>query len=128
LGQESKYGVDLTESELLSRLAAGTKDGYLPISVVAYPTQDAILFALTFRKNTTNALWEVHRKLTASDLSAKAIEMAEKQFTPESVTAYAWDGAVHYCGVWIKEPPRPVEFPIQLAIIKQPGWETIVDA
>jgi len=128
LGRQSKYGLNLAEVELLERLEENRKDGYLPISVVAYPTQGELRFATTFRENTTKAVWEVHRNLTAADLNAKAAALAEKRFTPASVTACPWDGAVRYCGVWVKEPPRPVEFPKEATYINQPGWETIVDA
>jgi serine/threonine protein kinase len=127
-GMQSKYGLNLAEAELLERLEENRKDGYLPISVAAYPTQGELRFAATFRENTTKAVWEVHRNLTAADLSAKAEALAEKRFTPAAVTACPWDGAVRYCGVWVKEPPRPVEFPQQATFINQPGWETIVDA
>jgi hypothetical protein len=124
----SKYGFNLTEAELLERLAADAKDGYLPNVVVAYPARGEAQFATVSRKNTTNAVWEVHRNLTAADLSAKARSLSEKQFTPAALTAYAWDGAVRYCGVWVKEPPRPVAFPRQATLINHPGWEIIVDA
>jgi hypothetical protein len=35
--------------------------------------------------------------------------MAKRGFVPSSVTAYPFDGAVRYCVVWVKEPPKAKE-------------------
>jgi len=103
-------GGTLTETELVDQLAAGGKEGYLPNSVAAYPTPGEIKFATVFRKNTTNAVWEVHRNLTAAELKAKAKALAERQFTPASVTACPWDGAVLTAVCGSKSLPSRLNF------------------
>jgi hypothetical protein len=75
------------------------------VSVVAYPNQGELRFAVTCREDPTKAAWEVHRDLTAADLKAKASELAAKGLAPASVTACPWDGAVRYTTVWVKESP-----------------------
>jgi hypothetical protein len=102
-GQESVYGLNLNETELVSQLEKHRNDGYRPVSVVAYPNQDELRYAVTYREDATKSAWEVHRDLTAADLKAKAAELRTKGLAPASVTAYPWDGAVRYVVVWVKE-------------------------
>jgi hypothetical protein len=66
--------------------------------------------------------------LTTDAFRAKAADLIEHGFTPASLTVCPWDGAVRYSSIWIKEPPKPVDFPKQARIIAQAGWETLVDA
>ena len=98
--------MNLNEAELVSRLETQRDEGRRPVSVVAYPDQGELRFAVAFAEDPTKSAWEVHRDLTAADLKAKAAELAAKRFTPASLTACPWDGAVRYAVVWVKEPPR----------------------
>ena len=127
-GSKSKYGIDLDEADLTTRLTDSEREGFLPISVSGYPSEGQLQFAATFQENATKAAWEVHRNQTSAELATKSAELSASGFTPASVTAYPWDGAVRYCSVWVKEPPKPVAFPSQSTLIDQPGWQTIVDA
>jgi serine/threonine protein kinase len=100
------HGFELSEAELTAQLEEYRGDGYRPVSVVPYPNQGELRFAVTYREDATKSAWEVHRDLTAADVKGKAAELGAKGLTPASVTAYPWDGAVRYAVVWVKEPPR----------------------
>jgi hypothetical protein len=105
LSQKSVYGLNLDEAELVRQLEKHRGDGYRPGSVVAYPNEGVLRFAVTYREDTTKSAWDVYRDLTAADLKAIAVELAAKGLAPASVTACPWDGAVRYAVVWVNEPP-----------------------
>src|SRR5262249_31887627 len=104
LGQKSVYGLHLNENELVRHLEKHRNGGSRRVSVVAYPNEDQLRFAVTYREDANKSAWEVHRDLTAADLKAKAAELGAKGLAPASVTASPWDGAVRYAVVWVKEP------------------------
>jgi hypothetical protein len=106
VGRKSVYDLDLNGTELDRELEKHRNDGHRPVSVVAYPNQDELRFAVTYQEDATKSAWEVHHDLTAADLKAKATESAAKGLTPASVTGCPWGGTVRYAAVWVKEPSR----------------------
>jgi hypothetical protein len=72
--------------------------------LVAYPRENAVAFAAVTVPNVSGWEWETDTDLTALELPAKVGEAAKRSFHPTVVSAYAWDGAVRYCVVWVKEP------------------------
>jgi hypothetical protein len=107
-GQESVYVLNVTETELNRRLEQ-YRTSHTPLSVVPFPSEDGLRFAATFRANSTESTWELHRNLVVDEFRAKATELVERGFAPASVTISPWDGAVRYTSIWTKDPPKPVE-------------------
>jgi hypothetical protein len=126
--EEAPFGLGLTPDALTAFLAEQRKAGNRPTSVSACPSGDGLLWAATTIPNRDKAEWEVVRNLPAGALKGKAAELAGRGFRPASVTAYPWDGAVRYTGVWVKDPPRPVPYPKAPIAVRAGGWEVLADA
>jgi hypothetical protein len=75
-------------------------------SLVAYTRGGALEFAAVAWPNADKGEWQTDTNLTAAQLKAKATDLAARGFRPACVTACVWDGAVRYCAVWVKEPPK----------------------
>jgi serine/threonine protein kinase len=103
-GQESVYGVGLTSEELLMRAERQRKDGYRPLSVVAYPIEGELRFAATFGENAASTEWSIRLGETCAKLQTTANEMVDRGLRPASVTMCPWDGAVRYYSVWMNQP------------------------
>jgi hypothetical protein len=118
----------LAEADLAGEIAKVRAGGRIPISLAAAVEKDRPEFALLSGKNTGQFGWQAEWGLTAAQLAESAKARQAGQFRPDTVTAYGWDGAVRYCVVWVKEPPRPVKYPEKATLIEMPGWEILADA
>jgi hypothetical protein len=122
------YGLDLYSSELTTFLETEQKKGLRPCSLSACARQGTLRFAVVMESNSEKWEWLTQSGLTATELKARTTEQAEKGFRPSCVTAYPWDGAVRYCVVWVKEPPKPVPYPKEPKLIEVAGWQIYTDA
>jgi hypothetical protein len=127
-GVKTAHAFGLTGPRFTEFLDQQRAAGLRPTSVAAAPQDGEVLFAATMADSPTVVAWEVDTGLTAQTLRTRAKDMAGRQFVPTSVTAYPWDGAVRYCVVWVKEPPRSVEYPKQPTLIEVPGWQVLSNA
>jgi hypothetical protein len=75
-------------------------------SLAAYETEGKLRFAATATSNPTKSEWTVDTNLTAQALKGKTETNVKAGLRPSCITAYAWDGAVRYCVIWVKEPPK----------------------
>ena len=126
--QEMTEGRTFSALKLQEFFDTARKNGRIPLTLAGYLSQGVPAFATVAGPNAENLEWQTDTTLTAAELKTKAATLAEKGFRPASVTAYAWDGAVRYCVVWVKEPPKPVAYPKQATLIETPGWEMLTDA
>jgi hypothetical protein len=106
-GEEAVYGFALSEGELQAQLDQRRMEGYCPLSVVPYPADGELRYMATFRRCAPSSVWEVHRGLTATELSAAAAQFTAQGLTPSSVSVCAWDGTPRYCCVAMHEPDSP---------------------
>jgi serine/threonine protein kinase len=119
---------NLSAAELMAFLEKARRDDQIPLSVVGYAADAALMFAAVSGPNRDKLAWETSIGLTAAQLKAKTDEQAKQGFRPSCVTVYPWDGAVRYCVVWVKEPPKPVPFPKEKKLLEVPGWQILADA
>ena len=82
--------------------------GYRPNVVSTVSLQGELRYTAVMWPDAAKSDWKVEDGLTAAVLKEKAVAMAKTGFRPSCVTAYPWDGAVRYCVVWVKDPPKPV--------------------
>lgn len=115
-------------AELDAFLASAREDGLLVKNVCAYTRLGKLEFAAVAWPGQEKSEWQVDTDVAAAEFQAKAAANAEKGLRPESVTAYAWNGAVRYCAVWVKEPTPPVPYPKNPTLVKLPGWQILADA
>jgi hypothetical protein len=126
--EESDYVQAASAEELTRFLEDSRSKGYHPTTVAASTLDGEVRFSAVAVPDPNKTTWEVHHGLTAPALKLKASAMADKGFHPTCVTAYPWDGAVRYCVVWVKEPPRPVPYPKEPTLVEAPGWQFLTDA
>ena len=100
------YKFGMTADQVGEFLAKQHTDNFLPRSLAAINHEDVLLFTAVCEPNQQKQEWDTDTNLLPLQLKAKTAEMAKKGFRPSCVTAYPWDGAVRYCVVWVKEPPR----------------------
>ena len=122
------YSPDLGPDELPLFLGKGQTDGYRPSSLAACVANGSPRFAVVMEPNTGKWEWQTDVNLTTVELQTKATALAAKGFHPSCVTAYPFDGAVRYCAVSVKEPPKPVPYPKGPTLIEIPGWQFLTDA
>jgi hypothetical protein len=122
------YLLSAEASRLTEFLEEKRKEGYVPAGLSAVALDNELRFTALMLPRKVKGVWEAHIDLRTEDVKSKSASLADKGFRPASITAYPWDGAVRYCVVWVKDPPRPVPSPKQAMTITQPGWETLIDA
>jgi hypothetical protein len=111
-----KYGA--TAAQLAAFLDEQRRNNFLPRSLAAVAHNGAVEFTTVCEPNRQKWDWQADTGLTAAELKSKSAEFAGKGFRPSCVTAYAWDGAVRYCVVWVKdlskakEPAATPELPL----------------
>jgi hypothetical protein len=103
------YSSEMTAPRFAEFLAKHRTEGFRPTSVAAVPQDGELLFAATMADNPPKATWEVDTNLTSQTFGPKSTDMATRGFAPTCVTSYPWNGAVRYCVVWVKEPPKGKE-------------------
>jgi serine/threonine protein kinase len=97
-----KYG--LSAEKLSQYLDEQRKNDFLPVTVSAVAHDNNLERSAVCEPNRSKLEWEVSYGLTAAEMKTKAVALAAQRFRPRCVTAYAWDGAVRYYVVWVKEP------------------------
>jgi hypothetical protein len=103
---ETPYAHALTAGELDTFLAEQRKGGAIPSAVSGYVSDGLPRFAVVCRPNTLKVEWEYADHPSAANLAETVTVKHRAGYRPASVTAYAWDGAVRYCVVWVKDPPK----------------------
>jgi len=93
----------LSSQELGEFLESEREAGRLVGQVSAYVEENAVYFAALATANPDKRVWQVVHGSSAVDLKAKTADLAKAGYAPSSLTAYPWDGAVRYVGVWVKE-------------------------
>jgi Protein kinase domain/Bacterial tandem repeat domain 1 len=126
--EETSHLLDGDTDGLTRFLEAARKSGLRPVSVAACEYDGKLVWGAATRGNKAGAEWATDTDLSVVKLTEAMREKAKLGFRPECVTAYAWDGAVRYCVVWIKEPPKPVPYPKGPTVIKEGGWAVLADA
>jgi hypothetical protein len=106
LGNHTRHALALPADELTAFLDAQRKDGYRPIALAAADGGDGPVFGVVVEKAPDKLEWHAEWGLTADKVAAAAKARSADGFYPDVVTAYAWDGAVRYCVVWVKELPK----------------------
>jgi serine/threonine protein kinase len=99
------YRYGLSAEQLSQYLDEQRKNDFLPVTVSAVAHDNNLELTAVCEPNRSKLEWEVSHGLTAAELKTKAVDLAAQRFRPRCVTAYAWDGAVRYYVVWVKEPP-----------------------
>jgi serine/threonine protein kinase len=120
--------IDVDDSALHRFLEENRKKGFRPDVVSAAAVEGTLRFTAVMAPDPTKAIWEFERNLSVDELKRKSLSQIPKGFYPTCVTAYAWDGAVRYCVVWVKEQPKPVEYPQGPTLVEVPGWQILTDA
>lgn len=123
-----KRAMDLDAAGVRALVAAERTAGRGMSSIAACVTGGEATFAAVTTGNTEKWEWSVDTALSASGLKTRAEVVAKDGFSPACVTAYPFDGAVRYCAVWVKEPPKPVPFQAGPTRIETPGWEVLTGA
>ena len=121
-----RYG--MSAQDLTGWLEEQRNKDFMPVALSAVGLKDTFEFTAVCEPNKQKLQWQVTQGLTAQQLKEKAVALAPARFRPACVTAYAWDGAVRYCVVWVKEPPKPVEYPKEPTLVEMPGWQILTDA
>jgi hypothetical protein len=109
IGAKSRYGLELSEANVVKKLQQEREAGAYPVSFVPYQTAGRDQFAVSFREDATKTPWELVRDLTASELKARADELTQKAMSPVSITVYPFGGQARYAGVWRQQPQTGAE-------------------
>jgi hypothetical protein len=128
VGGKAAYKAGASDSELTQFLDEQRKANFLPRLVAASVQGDSVRYTAVCLPKPEGWDWLIDRGLTTDDLKTTTADRGRSGFRPQSVTAYAWDGAVRYCVVWVKEPPKPVPYPKDKTLVTQDGYETLLDA
>jgi hypothetical protein len=107
LGEKPSFIWKASADDLEAFVRRVGAQGYRVSSIAAYTREDNLEFAAVSRPNREKWEWQTATNLTPVELKAKVVALADKGFRPASVTGHAYDGAVRYCVVWVKEPPQP---------------------
>ena len=77
-----------------------------PLALAGAAGSDGVRFSMTSMANADKLDWLVDADVPNGKLKAVAAERARDGFRPEGISAYAWDGAVRYCILWLKDAAR----------------------
>jgi hypothetical protein len=106
LGQKGDYLVDANAEQLAEYVKARHESGDRITSFTAYLKEDKLLNAIVGTSNPEKIEWKLDQGLAAEQLKNRAEELSTTNFHPSCVTILPWNGAVRYCVVWEKEPPK----------------------
>ena len=99
-GRPHRREIDLAAGRLRTFLGNGRADGFLPVSLTAYPSGESTRFGAVLRHE-PGRTWEARFDLTAEILRDELARPAGR-LLPSLLCGYRQDGATRYIATWAK--------------------------
>ncbi|MEO2090888.1 MAG: hypothetical protein ABGY75_15520, partial [Gemmataceae bacterium] len=106
IGEKAGYLLDATEEDLTAFEKARRAADERVTSLAMHIKDGRPVYTVVGGSFPNKAEWRTARGLTAAQFQEAIATQVKDGYHPASVTACPWDGAVRYCVVWVKEPPK----------------------